>query len=233
MCTWPKGGKDPKDNHVYFHEMMSGFEWQAASNMIFEGLDHPDLLEHGLAASRAIHDRYNGELRNPYNEIECGDHYGRAMASYGAFQSICGYQYHGPKGELSFAPRLKPEDFRAAFITAEGWGSFSQKMVDGRQSAALDLRYGTLALKRFSCGQVAGTRATSVSIKIDGAPIAASFGREGGHYTARFDAAVTLKAGQRMEVSFVYHESFSLQSYDQNHPLRIGTPRHPIVRLCQ
>lgn len=203
MCTWPKGGKDEKDNHVYFHEMMSGFEWQAASNMIYEGLDHPELLEHGLAVSRAIHDRYNGEHRNPYNEIECGDHYGRAMASYGAFQSICGYQYHGPKGELSFAPRLKPEDFRAAFTTAEGWGSFSQKVVDGRQSAEIDLRYGTLALKRFSCGQVAGTRANGVSIQIDGKPIAAGFGSEGGHYIAIFDAAVTLKAGQRMEVSFV------------------------------
>lgn len=203
MCTWPKGGKDPKDNHVYFYEMMSGFEWQAASNMIYEGLDHPELLEHGLAVSRAIHDRYSGELRNPYNEIECGDHYGRAMASYGAFQSICGYQYHGPKGELSFAPRLKPGDFRAAFTTAEGWGSFSQKVVDGQQSAVVDLRYGQLSLKRFSCGQVAGTRAQGVSIKIDGKPVSASFGSEGGQYTASFDAPVTLKAGQRLEVSFV------------------------------
>ena len=76
-------------------------------------------------------------------------------------------------------------------------------MVDGRQSAEIDLRYGTLALKRFSCGQVAGTRANGVSIKLDGKPVAASFGIEGGHYIAIFDAAVTLKAGQRMEVSFV------------------------------
>lgn len=30
-----------------------------------------------------------------------GAHYGRAMVSYGVYQSICGYQYHGPKGEIS------------------------------------------------------------------------------------------------------------------------------------
>ena len=92
MCSWPQGGKNPGFakhwQYGYFNECMTGFEWQAAAHMIWEGHDQPDLLEAGLAVSRAIHDRYNAALRNPYNEIECSDHYSRAMASYGVRTSF-------------------------------------------------------------------------------------------------------------------------------------------------
>jgi hypothetical protein len=202
MCAWPKGGKGPRDNHLYLHELMSGFEWQAASHMIHEGLENPDLLESGLAVARAIHDRYSAELRNLYNEIECGDHYARAMASYGAFQSICGYQYHGPKGEIAFAPRLRPEDFRAAFTAAEGWGSFAQKVVNGRQSAEIDLRYGTLKLKQLSLGQVKGTNARAVTVTVDGKPVGANLSVEDQSYVMSFHTPMRLRAGQRLEVAF-------------------------------
>ena len=200
MCTWPKQPMGKGESHIYFYEIMSGFEWQAASHMIFEGLDEPDLLEKGLIVSRAIHDRYSAELRNPYNEIECGDHYARAMASYGAYQAMCGYQYHGPQKRLSFSPRLKPEDFRAAFTTAEGWGSFSQKVVDGRHSAEIDLRYGTLELKQLSLGKVKGANARGVSVEVDGKPEAVMLVLADGAYVVSFDRPARLNAGQRMVV---------------------------------
>ena len=57
------------------------------------------------------------------------------MASYGVFLALCGFEYHGPKGHLGFAPRLAPDDFRAAFTAAEGWGTISQKR-DGRRRQA-------------------------------------------------------------------------------------------------
>ena len=67
---------------------MTGFEYQAAAHMLWEGL----ALE-GLAVTRAIHDRYAPARRNPYNEIECSDHYGRAMAAYGVFVDFVGNQH--------------------------------------------------------------------------------------------------------------------------------------------
>ena len=166
MCTWPKGGKRDKWEDqwqfMYFNECMSGFEWQAASQMVFEGIDNPDILQNGLAVSRAIHDRYNARLRNPYNEIECSDHYARAMASYGVFQSVCGFNYHGPKGMIEFDPRLTPEDFKAPFVTAEGWGSYSQKENQNKFIFNIDLKNGQLKLNEivlripdsYSSGQI-------------------------------------------------------------------------------
>jgi non-lysosomal glucosylceramidase len=37
--------------------------------------------------ARAIHDRYAPARRNPYNEIECSDHYARAASGYSVFLS--------------------------------------------------------------------------------------------------------------------------------------------------
>ena len=106
---------------------MNGFEYQVAGHMIWEGM-----VQEGLAVTRAVHDRYHASRRNPWNEVECGDHYARSMASYGVFLAACGYEYHGPKGRLGFAPRLTPDKFKAAFTTAEGWGTFTQQRDGGR-----------------------------------------------------------------------------------------------------
>jgi hypothetical protein len=154
MCSWPRGEKNPAfTNHWqygYFNECMTGFEYQAAAHMIWEGLDHPDVLQNGLAVARAIHDRYNAALRNPYNEIECSDHYSRAMASYGVFQAVCGFNCHGPRKQLEFAPRLARDDFRAAFTSAAGWGTISQTRNEQSQSNAVEVKHGYLRLKTLS-----------------------------------------------------------------------------------
>lgn len=129
MCSFPKGGAAESIGKSgdawavgYFNECMSGFEYQVANHMIAEGM-----LTEGLTIVRAIHERYHASKRNPYNEIECSDHYGRAMASYGAFVSMCGFQCHGPKKTMSFAPKAGGKNFRCAFIDARGWGTFSNE----------------------------------------------------------------------------------------------------------
>ena len=105
MCSWPKGDAQriTTGYDYYFNECMTGFEHQVAAHMLWAGL-----VQEGLAIERAIHDRYHASRRNPWNEVECGDHYARAMASYGVFTAICGFDYHGPQ---------RPSRFRAAFET--------------------------------------------------------------------------------------------------------------------
>ncbi|WP_286177863.1 GH116 family glycosyl hydrolase [Rhodopirellula sp. JC639] len=122
MCSFPYGKVEPKSGKAsyagYLNECMTGFEWQVAAHMIWEGM-----LEKGLAIGKAIYDRYLPNDRNPYNEIECSDHYARAMASYSAFMAICGYRYDGPAGQLAFGPAMQQDNFRAAFTTSRRLGT--------------------------------------------------------------------------------------------------------------
>jgi hypothetical protein len=145
----------------YFNECMSGFEHQVASHMIAEGL-----VEEGLAITRAIHDRYHAAKRNPFNEIECSDHYARAMASYGSFISVCGFECHGPAGLLGFAPRLTPDNFRAAFTAAGGWGTYEQNRTGTTQRHQITVRHGRVQLRTLRVELPEEVRVESVVVRI-------------------------------------------------------------------
>ena len=202
MCTWPRGGENKNYakhwQYGYFNECMSGFEWQAAAHMIQEGRDQPDLLEAGLAVSRAIHDRYNAALRNPYNEVECSDHYSRAMASYGVFQAVCGFESHGPRGHLAFAPRLAAESFRAAFTAAGGWGSYEQRQEKNVLAAKLSVRWGKLRLESLGV-TLPNARSEAVSVESTGVEVA-GFEQDGDRVVVRFGESTTITAGAALEV---------------------------------
>ncbi|MBN1851287.1 MAG: hypothetical protein JW829_01130 [Pirellulales bacterium] len=204
MCTWPQGGQNPDiQKHwqaMYFNECMSGFEWQAASHMVAEGYDQPDLLQYGLAIGRAIHDRYNASRRNPYNEIECSDHYARAMASYGLFLAVCGYQYHGPKGRIGFAPRLAPENFKCAFTGAEGWGSFTQNYSGSQWHATLDIQWGQLRLKSLEVILPDHQSASSITAKTDGKMIEVQLQQDHGRCMIDLKEEIVITEGQCFEV---------------------------------
>jgi len=197
MCTWPQGeaARLQQGFDYYFNECMNGFEYQAAGHMIWEGM-----VQEGLAVTRAIHDRYHPSRRNPWNEIECGDHYARSMASYGVFLAACGYEYHGPKGYLAFAPRLSPENFRAAFTTAEGWGTFSQKDDAGRRRAVVVVRWGKLPLKILGLSPAPGATPTKASVTLAGKSLESRLAVTNGRATIEFAEDVTIDAGQEMKV---------------------------------
>jgi hypothetical protein len=145
MATWPHGGSDETRGLMYFNEVWTGQEYQFAAHLFSEGL-----TEEGLAVTRAVYERYSAEKRNPYNEIEASDHYARAMMGFGVYLAACGYEYHGPKGHLGFAPRLHPEDFRCAFTGAEGWGLYQQRRTSRSLTASVEVRYGALHLNTLS-----------------------------------------------------------------------------------
>lgn len=214
MCTWPDGGlRDDFKKHwqyAYFNECMSGFEWQAAAHMVMEGApvaaadlesaaailrdpaDPRCLTLRGLAVARAIHDRYAPARRNPYNEIECSDHYARAAASYSMFLAATGFQAHGPRGILGFAPKIRPEDFSSAFTAAGAWGTFAQKLEDGNWTATLTVADGRLRLAELRLPWLAPAHAA----RLDGraAPARAAAGR------IAFAPPLVVAAGGTLEV---------------------------------
>jgi uncharacterized protein (DUF608 family) len=143
VCTWPRGDR-MNEPVLYRDEVWTGSEYQVAAHLLYEGM-----VREGLSIIRGIHDRYDGRRHNPWNEVECGDHYARALASWGCLLALSGFEYDGPAGRLRFAPRFQPENFKAFFSAAEGWGTLTQQRTGGRQMNTVALAYGRIVLNEL------------------------------------------------------------------------------------
>ena len=116
LCTWPRGGKLSLP-FPYSEEVWTGIEYQVASHLISFG--H---VEEGLEIVRACRRRYDGNIRNPFDEIECGHWYARAMASYALLQALTGARYDAIERTLYLEPKIQG-DFRSFLATATGFGT--------------------------------------------------------------------------------------------------------------
>lgn len=200
MNTNPKNEPKPYGEDVtwqlgYFHECMSGFEHQVASHLIAEGM-----VDEGLILTKMIHDRYHAAKRNPFNEIECSDHYARAMASYGTFLTACGFEYHGPKGYIRFAPKWNKEHFKAPFIVAEGWGSYTQKKLDNEQEHCLSIKYGSLKLTTLSFEKIVGQKIKQATAMLDSQKVAIKFQQDATSMQIVLNSPVIIKENQTLVI---------------------------------
>jgi hypothetical protein len=98
LCTWPLGNM-PSLPFVYSNEVWTGIEYQAASHMIMMGL-----IDEGLEIVRACRARYDGTVRNPFDEYEWGHWYARAMASYALIQAFSGARFDAVDGVMHLQP---------------------------------------------------------------------------------------------------------------------------------
>jgi non-lysosomal glucosylceramidase len=181
----------------YFHECMSGFEHQVAAHLMAEGM-----VEESLILTRVIHDRYHAAKRNPFNEIECSDHYARAMASYGTFISACGFDYHGPRGYIKFSPAWRAENFKAPFTVADGWGSYTQKKAGAKQLHTISLKYGELQLVELALSCIGPGNIKSVSVTLAAQNIPAEFKQDGAELRVNFPAKIRIKTNESLNVAF-------------------------------
>jgi non-lysosomal glucosylceramidase len=177
----------------YLNETMNGFEYQAATHMIAEGM-----LKEGLAIIKTLDERYDGNKRNPFNEVECGDHYARSMAGYGALIAISGFEYHGPGKHIGFAPKITPENYKAPFISAEGWGTYSQRIDNGKLSAAIHVRHGKLPLATIALEHEGGDK---VIVKHGNTIIPATLKRTAKRILVTLDSPLEIAAGEMLAVS--------------------------------
>ena len=98
MASWPKGRLEVP--FPYFPEAMTGFEYCAAVEMIYEGMESD-----GLKCMRAVRERFDGARRNPFDEPEWGHNYARSMASWAALLACSGFHYSGVERTMSFTSR--------------------------------------------------------------------------------------------------------------------------------
>lgn len=116
MCAYPEGCEIPAIPITYCEETMTGFEYALAGLMIAEGY-----ITEGETMIKAIRDRYDGEKRNPWNEIECGSNYARSMASYALMPIYSGFTFDMTRKHIGFAP-IKRDKGKYVFSVSESWG---------------------------------------------------------------------------------------------------------------
>jgi len=137
LCSWPRGGKLSLP-FVYSDEVWTGIEYQVASHLIFEGR-----VAEGLDIVRTCRQRYDGAVRNPFDEYECGHWYARAMSSYALLEAFSGVRYDAVDKTLYIKARSGDASF---FIsTATGFGNV---IVSGGK-VTVKVVYGTIDVKNI------------------------------------------------------------------------------------
>lgn len=140
LCTWPKGGKLSLP-FVYSDEVWTGIEYQVASHLMLMGK-----VKEGLEVVRICRDRYDGRVRNPFNEYECGHWYARAMSSYGLLQGLTGINYDAVEKTLYIDSKIG--DFSSFFSTATGFGTVSLKAG----KPAVKVAHGNVEINKIIVG---------------------------------------------------------------------------------
>jgi non-lysosomal glucosylceramidase len=171
--TYPKGGK-PKRPCFRFFENWTGIEYAAAVLMLQEGR-----RSDALKVIKAIRDRFDGRKRNPFDEPECGHHYSRAMASWGAILALTGFHYSAVDGTLGLAASRTRVTW--PWSTGSAWGLCRQRATRGGVAVEIEVLGGTLALRRLvlkgagsaDLGRVTKARAgrkLDILVKSEGGP---------------------------------------------------------------
>jgi len=203
MCTWPRGGR-PDPFVVYADEVWTGIEYAVAGLMLWEGM-----VEEAVHLVNTTRSRYDGRRRdgvnsgpggNPFNELECGKFYARAMSSFGLLLAAQGLILDTPAGVLGFAPRWQPQDHRSFFITGTGWGLFAQKRTQNEQREEIDLRYGSLRLREMVFQVPQGVTLRSTSVRISGRVAQVSARTEGNQVVLRFAHEQNLQSPAQVTV---------------------------------
>ena len=124
---------------MYSNEVWTGIEYQVASHMMRLGL-----VNEGLDVVRTCRDRYDGRVRNPFNEYECGHWYARAMSSYALLFGLSGARYDAVEKVFYIEPSIAG-DFHSFFAAAGSYGTVGVK--DGKPFYTP--QNGTLEIKEF------------------------------------------------------------------------------------
>ena len=209
ICTWPRGGR-PNPFILYADEAWTGIEYAAAGAMVYEGL-----IDEARQIVRTARSRYDGRRRdglnsgpggNPFNELECGKFYARAMSSWSLLIASQGLILEGPKGILGFKPRWQPEDHRSFFTAPDGWGLFVQQRKNGEQTARIEIRHGRLRLRELVFALPKAAAATAV-VTIAGQPTAATLSQTGIDARLVFEQEVVVPEGAVVETKFSWAKS--------------------------
>jgi hypothetical protein len=137
LCSWPNGNKLTLPL-THSQEVWTGIEYEVASELIFEGK-----VKEGLDIVRTARKRYDGSVRNPFDEYECGHWYARALSSYALIEALTGVRYDAV--EKTLYVNSKVGDFVSFLSTDTGFGNVVYK----KGKARLEVVYGVIPVKNI------------------------------------------------------------------------------------
>lgn len=151
ICTWPNGGR-PEVPIRYADEVWTGVEYQVAAHCLYE-----DMPEQATAVLEALRARYDGTRRNPFNEIECGDHYARAMAGWSVLDAMTACHFDALTGHLHLGGRVG----RHPLLAGSAW----LDVHNSDAATTLTCRGGTISIRSISFG-TAGSSADILPLSL-------------------------------------------------------------------
>ena len=143
VCTWPHG-KEPSIPTLYSNEVWTGLEYEVAALCFYTGN-----ISNALKIINAVRRRYDGTRRNPWNEVECGDHYVRAMSSWTLLHALTGISYSTILKQFELSPKINPENFKSFFVTGRSWGEVSQQITANGVVFTISVAHGELEINSF------------------------------------------------------------------------------------
>lgn len=178
ICTWPEGTTKPAVPAPYAEEVWTGLEYMMASHLILRGL-----VDEGLTIVRAARARHDGSRRSPWNDIECGSYYARALSSYALVNAYAGFAFDQRKGQIGFRP-ARPGEGVYFWSAGRGWGEVEFK----GKTVTLVVKGGELTIVQLDLPGLKG------AVTVDGGEAE----REGD--LVRLGEPRTLKPGDRVVV---------------------------------
>ena len=104
--------------------------------------------------------RYDGEKRNPWNEMECGSNYARAMSSYALLLALSGFEFDMTKGEIGFHPKQFGGTHRFFWCLHSAWGTVELHA----DRIILSVLHGSISLRRFNAGALLERDVTAATL---------------------------------------------------------------------
>ncbi len=185
ICSWPAGAREPAIPVPYSQETMHGFEYAFGGSLLQSGE-----IAKGTRVFQAVRDRYRGDRRNPWNEIECGSNYARSMAGYAGLLTLSGFSCDMGARRIGFSPAVAREGcFRAFWSCGSAWGNV--QYAPG--SCRIGVLHGSLSLRSASIGFASA----AAKVLVNGQAVEFSLDDDAGSY--KF-AECTLEAGQGIAI---------------------------------
>ncbi len=171
-------------NNLQAGGVWSGIEFAFASLLI----DHGHFTD-GVQIVEAINRRY---LRagQPWNHVECGGHYSRAMSSWSTMLAAAGFKPDLPNRSLTFTPAA-PGNFRIPWVTASAFGTLSR----AGQTLSLSCNQGQLELSALIL------REPAKSIRIGGRDVPSGASATESGVKVKFARPVIVRASEALEIA--------------------------------